>query len=249
VVYPANGGATGELGGVYRKARGTMFLKNIHALAPVEQEQLLAGLEQVSDPPDGAARAAGARLVSSATESVDSLVRRGELSAALYYKLSVYRIHLPSLRERRQDIPELFAHMVRRAANGGGAPRPAPPRLLENLMEYDWPGNLRELQNIARTYALTGQAEEIIATLSTYSRSPFAGSPAQGQGRSLKEQVKGASLKLESEIILRTLERHRWNRRRAAESLRISYRSLLYKMKNCNLRSEAQPQPEGKREL
>ena len=71
-------------------------------------------------------------------------------------------------------------------------------------------------------------------------------SQGQQDQRSLKEQVKRASQKLESEIILRTLERHHWNRRRAAQSLQISYRALLYKMKNCDLRTELQTTPEEK---
>ena len=116
--------------------------------------------------------------------------------------------------------------------------------MLDAMLVYDWPGNLRELQNIARTFVVMGDAEEIIAELDSRLRMRPAVLPAQAS-LSLKEQVKGASQKLESEIILRTLERHRWNRRRAAQSLKISYRSLLYKMKSCNLRVEAQAAPEG----
>ena len=117
-------------------------------------------------------------------------------------------------------------------------------------MAYDWPGNLRELQNIARTYVVTGDDEEIIAELSSRSRvSPiFCASRATKSVRS-RNRCKGASQKLESEIILRTLERHRWNRRRAAQTLKISYRSLLYKMKSCNLRIEPQTTTGGKSEI
>ena len=89
------------------------------------------------------------------------------------------------------------------------------------------------------------QADEIIAELRNRSRQTPE-MPAQPDPRSLKEQVKGVSQRLETEIILRTLERHHWNRRRAAESLQISYRSLLYKMKSCNLRIQPQPAPEGR---
>src|ERR1041385_8327660 len=114
------------------------------------------------------------------------------------------------------------------------------------MMAYDWPGNLRELQNIARTYVITADADELIAELSDRSRLALGASQGQRDTRSLKEQVKGASQKLETEIILRTLERHHWNRRRAAQTLQISYRSLLYKMKNCNLRDLATSAPEGR---
>jgi two-component system response regulator AtoC len=245
VVYPTTSIVSGErdLGQIYAAARGTVFLKNVHMLAPVEQEQLLAALEQVPDSGNGKHQAT---LVSSATEPLDPIISRGELNPALYHQLSVYRICLPLLRERREDIPELFDHMVRRAANGGGAPPPATSRMLDVLMVYGWPGNLRELQNIARTYVVSAHAEEIIAELSSRSRvTPLALEPER-DGRPLKVQVKGASQRLETEIILRTLERHHWNRRRAAQTLQISYRSLLYKMKSCNLGVTRQTISEGK---
>ena len=239
---PGNGNGAVDLGQTYASARGTIFLKNVHVLSGAMQEQFLAALEQAAEPRNGTP---AARLISSATEPLEGLVSRREFNAALYYRLSVYRIGLPPLRERLEDIPELFSEMLRRAANGSGATPAISSRMLEALMVYDWPGNLRELQNIARTFVVMGNAEEIIAELDGRLRMrPAVLAPRQAS-LSLKEQVKGASQKLESEIILRTLERHRWNRRRAAQSLKISYRSLLYKMKNCNLRVEAQATPEG----
>jgi two-component system, NtrC family, response regulator AtoC len=243
VTSMVNSGA--DLGDIYAQTRGTVFLKNVHLLSPQEQEQLLAGLTLVTDSEGGRDRPTPARLLSSATESLETFVNRGEFNPALYHRLSVYRIGLPPLRERREDIPELFSQMVRYAVNGGGG-TPATSRLLDVLIAYDWPGNLRELQNVARTYVVTAQDEEIIAELTSRSRLTPIGLPAHWDGQSLKEQVKGVSQRLESEIILRTLERHHWNRRRAAQSLQISYRSLLYKMKNCNLRIQPQMAQEGK---
>jgi len=245
IIYPAaTANDTADLSTVYPRTQGTVFLKNVHLLSAAGQEQLLAALEQVPGSGEGQS-ASAARLVSSTTEGLESSVSRGGWNPALYHRLSVYRICLPPLRERREDVPELFDQMVRRAANGHGAAPPATPRLLDALMAYDWPGNLRELQNIARTYVVSVHAEEIIAELRNRSRLTSSASQQQAS-RSLKDLVKGASQKLESEIILRTLERHQWNRRRAAESLHISYRSLLYKMKTCNLRTMAQDTPEGK---
>jgi DNA-binding NtrC family response regulator len=237
-----NGNGAVDLSQTYASARGTIFLKNVHVMSGAMQEQFLTALEQAAEPKNGPP---AARLISSATQALESLVSRKDFNAALYYRLSVYRIALPPLRERLEDIPELFDEMLRRAVNGSGSTPSIPSRLLEALMVYDWPGNLRELQNIARNFAVMGDAEEIIAELDSRLRMRPAVLPSRQPNLSLKEQVKGASQKLESEIILRTLERHRWNRRRAAQSLKISYRSLLYKMKNCNLRVEAQATPEG----
>jgi len=246
MTFPASstGNGIAAPGNIFSQTGATVFLKNVHLLSPTHQEHLLAGLIQLADSEGG--RAGNARVLSSAAESLDALVSRGEFNPALYHRLSVYRIALPLLRERREDIPELFARMVQSAVNGGGSPPPPTPRLLEVLIAYDWPGNLRELQNVARTYLVTARAEEIIAELSSRSRLAALGLPAQRDGQSLKEQVKGVSQKLESEIILRTLERHHWNRRRAAQSLQISYRSLLYKMKSCRLRIQPQMTSEAK---
>lgn len=243
---PSNGSV--NLSDLSAATQGTVFLKNVHLLSPAGQEELLVALEQAADFNRKHAATAASRILSSATESIEGLVRRGLWSPALYHRLSVYRIYLPRLQERQEDIPELFTCMVRRAANGHGAAPAAPSRLLDVLMAYAWPGNLRELQNIAQTYVVTAHADDIIAELSNRSRS-IPASETQAETWSLKEQVKGASQKLESEIILRTLERHHWNRRRAAESLRISYRSLLYKMKSCNLRIQPQTLPGGNTDL
>ena len=108
---------------------------------------------------------------------------------------------------------------------------------LEALGDYSWPGNLRELQNVAREFLLTPDAGALEAEMErrrqTISRNRPTGRPA------LKEQVKQASKQAEGEIILQALDHHRWNRRRTAEALSISYRSLMYKMKNCNIRQDS----------
>ncbi len=248
VLHPAASHVDGaaDLSEIYRSARGTLFLKSIHLLSSSEQERLLTALDQAAEAKKDN-EAGSARLVSSTTESLELLVSRRELNPALYHRLTVYRICLPLLRERRADIPELFEHMVRRAVNGsGGVPPRSTPGLRDVLMAYDWPGNLRELQNIARAYAVSGDAGEIVAELGNRSLAVAPVSPAPEDNSPLKQQVKVAAQKLESEIILRTLERHHWNRRRTAKALQISYRSLLYKMKTCNLRIERCTAPVGK---
>ena len=232
---PVASDAVVEPAHIYRNAHGTLFLKNVHLLKREAQEQLLTAVERATHTPES-----GPRLISSTTESLDRLATDREFSPALYYRLSVYRILLPPLCERAADIAELFKLMTLRFTNGNGGPPAAPPRLVEALTAHDWPGNLRELENIARAYVASGDSEEIIAELSSRRPAPGAPLPAALEGKSLKEQVSGELRKLESDIILRTLERHRWNRRRAAQSLQISYRSLLYKMKNCDLRGKAQ---------
>src|SRR5437870_294508 len=160
-VYPgaasAARGAT-DLSALDSRMPGTVFLKNIDLLSPAEQDHLLTILDETAASQNGDNQGATPRIISSTTESLEPLVSRRELNPALYHRLSVYRIYLPLLRERREDIPKLFANfanMVRRAQNGGRAPEPPTSALLDAMMAYDWPGNLRELQNIARTYVVT----------------------------------------------------------------------------------------------
>jgi two-component system, NtrC family, response regulator AtoC len=110
--------------------------------------------------------------------------------------------------------------------------------LLRGLQGYAWPGNLRELSNYAVSCVLSGNAREMAEDLQ---RRAYA-DPAHAQQLPLREQVRRAARELESGIILRTLQNHRWNRGRTAESLHISYRSLLYKMKSCRLSGAEVPE-------
>jgi DNA-binding NtrC family response regulator len=217
-------------------AADSVFLRHVHLLSPAEQERLLLALEQMT--------AQSPRLLASASGSLEHLVMRGEFLPELFYRISVHRIYVPPLRERRGDIAGLFAGMLQQMRAGLGKTGQPPQALLEALEGYSWPGNARELQNVARAYLLTQNADELIRELARRS-----GKLSEARGdepdMALKEQVRRASRRLESEIILRSLEQHRWNRRRTAETLKISYRSLLYKMKDCNIRANGQAVPKG----
>src|SRR5712692_5386577 len=132
--------------------------------------------------------------------------------------------------------------MVAQVSPGGRAAVNAlPDRLSDALARYPWPGNVKELENLARGYAVSPDSEQLIAELARRSQALNVPPVHFENGLSLKEQVRRASKQLESQIILKALERHRWNRRRAAQTLKISYRALLYKMKDSNLRAEAEP--------
>jgi two-component system response regulator AtoC len=226
---PAAQDASVKLSRLCRTATGTLLLKHVNLLSSDLQEQFLAWLEHC--------RGRGARLISSAPVPVESLVRSKQFEAGLYYRLSAFRMQLPALRERAEDTPELFSAIASRAAADADLPfGKLPARFADILTAYAWPGNLRELANVARMYGLSKDRERVMREFSQ--RSPVPGlEPLEGEpGMPLKEQVKRVSRRLESEIILRTLEQHRWNRRRAARSLQISYRALLYKMKTCDIR-------------
>ncbi|HEY7617171.1 MAG TPA: sigma 54-interacting transcriptional regulator [Terriglobales bacterium] len=212
-------------------AGSTIFLKHVHLLPEAGQEGMLLALERVNGD--------GPQLVSSAADVLEQLVARGGFLPELFYRLSAYRLCIPPLRERAADISELFRLMLGRMQAQVDTNAPAPPAsVLDALAEYPWPGNVRELQNIVRSYLIDPDPANLVAEMARRHGALQAVIRDDEKQLALKDQVRRASRRLESEIILRTLERHRWNRRRTAENLQISYRSLLYKMKNCNIRTE-----------
>ncbi|HTP34921.1 MAG TPA: sigma 54-interacting transcriptional regulator [Candidatus Acidoferrales bacterium] len=204
----------------------TLLLKRVDRLGLPAQEQILPQLDEI--------RGGYPFLISTTSRSLEHLAAEGRFLPELLYRISVYRISLPPLRDRRADIPALFRLMHAEIA-GDGAPEPMPAsRSMEALMSYSWPGNLRELQNVVRQYLLAPDSAVLQAEMEKR-RHATSAKPVL---TTLKERVKQESKRVETEIILQVLEQHRWNRRRTAEALNISYRSLMYKMKNCNIRGE-----------
>jgi DNA-binding NtrC family response regulator len=201
----------------------------VNRLDAPAQEHLLSALDR------NMVQGTGARVISSSAQPLDSLVAQNRFHAALFHHLAGVRVAIPALRERPGDIPELFRIFVQEHATDAAVNLPVPSdRLLHALASYRWPGNGLELSNLAATFAVSSDEQEIIDELHRRGDAHASG-PAS---LPLKEQVRRASRELESGIILRTLQNHRWNRRRAAASLNISYRSLLYKMKLCDLRGD-----------
>jgi DNA-binding NtrC family response regulator len=209
---------------------GWIFFKYVDRLDSTAQERLLTIIGR------GWGEGAWERVMSSSSQPLDFLVAQNRFNPALYHHLAGARVALPQLRERYADIPVLFEVLVQEHAANAGVAVPVPSdELLSALGGYTWPGNVLELSNFAALFAVSGNSSEMAEELRRRSEARQLAVPAR---LPLKEQVRRASRELESGIILRTLENHRWNRRRTAETLNISYRSLLYKMKACNLRGE-----------
>jgi len=218
-----------QAAGIFGRLRGWAFFKSVNRLDPAAQEQLLTAIDRQSH--DGGQ----IRFISSSSQPLDQLVGEGRFPAALYHHLAGARVRVAALRERFGDVPELFGGFVEQHASAAGLPAPVPSSELLILLEsYSWPGNGRELSNsrhfsqLRKQYGNDGRVEmpcrshtARLAGETAVTRTGTAGIPGIGVG-----------------IILRTLQTHRWNRRRAAKTLNISYRSLLYKMKACKLRGE-----------
>ncbi|MFZ0038687.1 MAG: sigma 54-interacting transcriptional regulator [Candidatus Acidiferrales bacterium] len=212
-------------------ARGTVFFDEISELDAACQRSLLCSL------PDGDSAAGpgtlSMRVISATSRNLDEEMHAGRFRSELYYRINGVCLRVPPLRERKEDIPELVDFFLTKYAAQLGRSRPlvtAPT--FQNLMEHSWPGNIRELENVVKKVVALG--DEHFA-LTEPVEVPATPSPADTQAHSLKAASRAASREAERELILKTLSRTRWNRKRAAQELQISYKSLLYKLKQIGL--------------
>jgi DNA-binding NtrC family response regulator len=207
-------------------ATGTLLLTEISELPAACQPVLLNLLLQRESSEDGN----GPRLVASTHRNLEQEIGAGHFREDLYYRLAGVCLRIPPLRHRREDIRALTDFFLRKYSALFGRPE---PKLADNthrfLAEYSWPGNVTELEAAVKTIAAIG--DDQIAMTALRSSSMNGSSNRYEEGTSLKEAARAASRQAERELILRVLSRTRWNRKRAAEELRISYKALLYKLK------------------
>jgi two-component system response regulator AtoC len=206
---------------------GTIYLEELADLSSDCQACLLEALPQ--SPGNGIAGGERARLICGSARDLEVEVKRGRLREDLYYRISGVCLRVPPLRQRKEDIPFLMGYFLRKYARDFR--RTVPDLSAETLrlfLDYSWPGNLRELEDAARVLVALGDEQAALGGLRALLRKPDASS--NGGSVSLKAASRAASREAEKELILNTLARTRWNRRRAAEELQISYKALLYKL-------------------
>jgi DNA-binding NtrC family response regulator len=158
-------------------------------------------------------------------------VLAGRFREDLYYKISPFTIRIAPLRHRKEEIVPLADAFLTKYSSMFG--RPKPPitnQLLRFLLGHSWPGNLPELENAMRTVAAVGDPKVAVAALSATSET-HQKRRSNGDPVSLKQAAKAASSRAERELILSVLAGTNWNRKKAAKQLQISYKALLYKMK------------------
>jgi len=230
-------GATAERQGLFEEAHeGTLFLDELGDLPVALQVKLLRALQEgeVRRVGDNASRSVDVRLVAATARDLESDVAEGKFRADLYYRINVVRIHLPALRERSEDIPELVRHFIERFNRRLGMHvTGTAPAAMRALVEYPWPGNVRELENVVeRAMVLTDGPQLCVEQLPTLAppvtRNETAVSP-------LDLSVKRRTEELERALIKEALERTRGNRTRAAKLLDLSHRALLYKIRDYGL--------------
>jgi len=203
---------------------GTVYLDEIADLPVAGQARLLQSLGERETPGSESAP----RLISGTTRNLEECMRAGRFREELYFRLNGVCLRLPPLRHRREDIPPLAEHFLSRFAAMFSRPKPSlSAQELRALQQYDWPGNIRELENAMKKAVVLGGEVFQIVEAGVTPETPAVETVAV----SLKDAARAASRRAERELILKTLARTRWNRKRAAIELRISYKALLYKLK------------------
>jgi two-component system response regulator AtoC len=218
--------------------RGTLFLDEIAELDPGLQSKLLQLLQDGQFSRIGAQeeRQVDVRVVCATNRQLEKEIRTGGFRQDLFYRINVLTIEMPSLRQRRCDIPVLVNFLLDRHGKALNRPvRPLNAQTLKLLQQYDWPGNIRELETVIKRYVLSGSEAIISKSLqSTRDEDEVPESLSDGP-IDLKDVTRQAVKQIEERLILKALEANRWNRRTAARALSISYAALLYKMREAGV--------------
>jgi two-component system response regulator AtoC len=211
---------------------GTIFLDEIGEMPAILQAKLLQVLQ------DGTFSRLGSRAPMKVDVRVIAAIAQKSFREDLYYRLNGFSLVIPPLRDRRDEIPILAQHFVRKGASKYGSnPLTLSHNLLDALTRYSWPGNSRELEHVINRFLILGDEMAILADLSPFSNLHAESNSSQDQmkGAGLKQLVRSLKGDAEASAIERILEANGWNRKAAANELQISYKALLYKIKQYDL--------------
>lgn len=222
--------------------KGTIFLDEIAEMSTHLQAKLLHVLQDHQYSRLGGRHLidTDVRVLAATNVEVQEAMKSGRFREDLYYRLNVLSINVPPLRERTSEIPLLFRHFLEKYSEKFGKAAPGPSKhLLDAAANYPWPGNLRELENFVKRYVILEDDEGSLRELIEMSSARQRTSPRQEttipREQGLKALVRGLKDEAEMEAIADALEKTRWCRKDAAKMLGISYKALLYKMRQFNL--------------
>src|SRR5580658_4532935 len=221
--------------------KGTILLDEIGEMPPGLQAKLLHVLQDQTFSRLGGRTVikVDVRILAATNINIPEALANKRLREDLYYRLNAFTMSLPPLRERKEEIPILLKHFMSRMSESyARPPLPMSGPLMEACLRHTWPGNLRELSNFIKRYLVLG--DETLAASELQPR-PDSGGGAHADGRSaaaaaesgggLKSVSRNAKDEAEAEAIARALEETNWNRKQAAALLQISYKALLYKIR------------------
>jgi len=212
---------------------GTLFLDEVGSLDISAQAKLLQLLQDGTYTRVGAqeSRKVNTRLICAANENLRQQTEDGSFRLDFFFRINAVTIELPSLRQRVADIPALidyFLDLHSRAFHLN--PKPLSREMVRMMQQYNWPGNIRQLENMVRSYVLIGNEEALVTDLTPSAPASLIPEIDLANPISLKEITKAATQNLEQQIILKVLIANRWSRQKTAKWHNISYRSLLYKL-------------------
>lgn len=219
---------------------GTIFLDEIGEMPAVLQAKLLQVLQDGSFSRLGSRTGVkvDVRVIAATNIDIKAAIAQKTFREDLYYRLNGFTLRIPPLRERIEEIPILARHFMYKVAEKYEcAPLPISPALMQALNNYSWPGNLRELENTIKRYLILDDEQTIIDELTPQqgTESPMPKGEETSSNGSLKHLVRSLKGGAESAAIAKTLENNGWNRKAAASDLQISYKALLYKIKQYHL--------------
>ena len=234
-------GATTDKPGLFEEADGgTLFLDEIGELPASLQVKLLRALQEGEVRRVGAntPRRVDVRVIAATNRDLAADVAVNRFRGDLYYRVNVVSIRLPPLRERREDVPELALHFLRRHnARLSLDVRHIAPEAMRMLGSYAWPGNVRELENVIERALVmaTGSTVEPMHLVDLTATTTTTTAPTDAASAYTDLSVKRQTEQLERVLIQRALEQTRGNRTRAAQLLELSHRALLYKIRDYGL--------------
>ena len=261
----SSGRPESTLGKFEQCAKGTILLDEFDAMPDAVQRRLLKLLETGEFVRCGAQKPirADVRIVAATSVDLELAATEKRIQEELFYRLSVFELRVPPLRERHEEIPLLLGHLMNRLTRRYGVPAPRfSSELLDACQQYPWPGNLRELENFAKRFLAHGDEGAALQGLRSRPDSESTSESANGNGNgngsgneyakqvvhssnghphksdeksSLKLLVRNAKGETERGAIAQALEQTHWNRKAAARLLNVSYRALLYKIQEYHL--------------
>ena len=244
--------------------KGVLFLDEIGDMPLSLQAKLLRVLQSGEFNPLGSEKevTADAWVIASTNQNLGENVKKGLFREDLYYRLNIIKIYIPPLRERPQDISLLIDHYLTKYTSQFGKIRltTPSPNIIEKLISYYWPGNIRQLENIIKSCIVVGNWEEVVDDLSIKGKSDISlASDQKGLDKalivdylsdikdenspehasfSLQKSIKKITKRIEKEIITFVLDKTHWNRTKASKILKISYKTLLYKISDLDIKKQ-----------
>ena len=251
-------GRRAGLGNFAAGEKGTIFLEEIAELPARLQSRLLQFLnDEFRRPGEGDGTAADVRILAASSANLERALAGKQLREDLYYRLSAFTVHVPPLRQRKEEIAILLRYFMHKLAKHYSLPpRGFSATLLETCQHYGWPGNLQELETFVKRYLVAGDRELTLGetdltpaasagdaprsravTMPETALEPSGSGPMPAKPESLKSLIQGIKSEAEQNAIGAALKRTGWNRKAAARLLKVSYRTLLYKIEQYRMRA------------